>query len=212
MPPVPTTLPALVDSLLATRQNWDPTRALLVGLSGIDGSGKGWASHHLATGLEAAGLRVALLNVDGWLNLPQVRFGTDAPARHFYEHALRLEPFLATLLLPLQATRAVDLVADFAEETATSYRPHRYRFELIDIILAEGIYLFKRQIREAFDIAVWLECSFETALARALRRGQEGLSPEATISAYQTVYFPAQKHHFRLDQPREQADYVLNNG
>jgi pantothenate kinase-related protein Tda10 len=44
-------------------------RALLVGISGIDGSGKGFIATRVRDRLERLDLRVALLNVDGWLNL-----------------------------------------------------------------------------------------------------------------------------------------------
>ena len=52
---------------------------------------------------------------------------------------------------------------------------------------------------------------FETALERALQRGQEGLPPEETIRAYQTTYFPAQEIHFRVDEPQAAADVVWVN-
>jgi hypothetical protein len=34
---------------------------------------------------------VALLNVDGWLNLPAKRFSREQPGEHFYRYALRLD-------------------------------------------------------------------------------------------------------------------------
>jgi len=196
MAPRLVTLPALVDVLHAARRTHDPARALLVGLSGIDGAGKGWVAHQLQLALMEDGFRLAVLNGDGWLTLPDVRFGPDRPALHFYTHALRL----------------VDVVADFAEETATSFRRHRYCYRDVDIVLAEGIFLFRTAMRDAFDLAVWVDCPFDTALSRALVRAQEGLPPEATSEAYRTIYFPAQHHHFRVDQPQERADYVLANG
>lgn len=79
------------------------------------------------------------------------------------------------------------------------------------MVLAEGIFLFKRQHRELFDLAIWIDCSFPTALARALKRAQEGLSSAETIRAYETIYFPAQKIHSTRDSPRETADLVVSN-
>jgi uridine kinase len=102
-------------------------------------------------------------------------------------------------------------VADFAEETSTAYRPHRYQFDDIDIILLDGIFLLKREHRAHFDMTFWVDCSFETALARALERGQEGLPPEETVHAYQTIYFPAQRIHFIRDDPRRAADMIIPN-
>ena len=82
-------------------------------------------------------------------------------------------------------------MADFAEETATEYRKHAYEFEDVDIILLEGIYLLKRSHRDHFDLTLWVDCTFETALEGALQRGQEGLSAADTVRAYETVYFPS---------------------
>ena len=66
------------------------TRATLVGLSGIDASGKGYLAAKLENLLSLAGLKVALIGIDGWLNLPHIRFSMVQSGRHFYEHGLRL--------------------------------------------------------------------------------------------------------------------------
>jgi uridine kinase len=195
----------------AKRNEVPAERSVLVGVTGIDGCGKGYLAAQIAALLERQGLRVAAINADGWLNLPQKRFHPDRPAEHFYEHALRLDEMFEQLILPLQRNRTREVVADIAEETATEYRRHTYQFEDIDIIVLEGIYLLKRAYRSTFDLALWVDCSFETALERALQRGQEGLSLAETIRAYQTIYFPAQRIHFARDNPRSAADLIVPN-
>ena len=98
--------------------------------------------------------------------------------------------------------RAVRVTVDFAAETAVANCPQTYEFRDVDVVLLEGIYLLRRDLRAHYDLAIWLECSFDTALVRALRRGQEGLPPDETIRAYETIYFPAQLIHFALDLER----------
>jgi uridine kinase len=44
-----------------------------------------------------------------------------------------------------------------------------------------------------------------------LRRNQEGLPPEAMIRDYETIYFPAQRIHFRNDAPRDAATAIVVN-
>lgn len=200
-----------IAEILLKRKQTPPGRSLLVGISGIDGSGKGYLTSRMVVELHRQGKDAVGVNVDGWLNLPHHRFNAEKPAEHFYENALRLNEMFSQLILPLKASRAHDLVADFAEETATEYRPHRYIFNDIDIILVEGIYIFKRAYRHHFDLAFWIDCTFETAMERALERGQEGLPEEETIRAYQTIYFPAQRIHFDRDDPRASADFIINN-
>jgi uridine kinase len=187
------------------------SRALLVAISGIDGSGKGRVTALVASSLSALGLRVAPLSVDPWLRLPHERFDSWNPARYFYERAIRFEEMFERLVLPLRDGRSVSVEADYTEETAAAYRRHRWEFEDVDVILLEGIYLFKAPYRRHYDIACWLDCSFDTALERAVARSQEGLSPEETVRAYRSIYFPAQEIHFARDDPRGSADVVFMN-
>ncbi len=197
--------------ILRRRATVPDTRCLLVGVSGIDGCGKGYVARQLEARLALHGVTPAILNVDSWLNLPETRFKQSDPAENFYENAIRFDPFFTQLVIPLRDRRYVHVVADFTEETASQFRQHTYDFKDVSVILVEGIFLFKRQHRTHFDLAIWIDCSFPTALARAIDRAQEGLSVAKTIAAYETIYFPAQRIHLTRDNPRENADLILEN-
>src|ERR1051325_1506038 len=201
----------LVREILQRRANTPETRSLLVGVSGIDGCGKGYLATQLQAHLALHGVIPAILNADGWLNLPEKRFDQCAPAVNFYENAIRLDEFFDQLVLPLRDRRSIHLEADFLEETAADYRKHSYDYEDVSVVLVEGIFLFKPPYRKYFDLAIWIDCSFPTALARAIDRAQEGLSPANTIAAYDTIYFPAQRIHLAQDRPREHADLIFEN-
>src|ERR1051326_3845034 len=200
-----------VNRILTQRAEAPENRSLLVGISGIDASGKGYIAGQIEAHLAQRAVASTVINIDGWLNLPDKRFDTTAPAETFYASALRFDQFFSKLLIPLRDQRSIYLVADFVEETAHQYRKHVYDIKSADIILVEGIFLFKQAYRSLFDLAIWVECSFPTALARAIERGQEGLTPAKTIAAYETIYFPAQRIHFERDDPRATADVILDN-
>ena len=204
-------LDEVVRKVLERRAKIPESRSLLVGVSGIDGCGKGYLARQLQAHLALHGVIPAILNVDGWLNLPEKRFDDKAPATNFYENAIRLEQFFSQLVLPLRDRRSIHLVADFVEETASQYRKHSYDYDDVSVVLVEGIFLFKPQYRKYFDLAIWIDCSFPTALARAIDRAQEGLSPANTIAVYDTIYFPAQRIHLTQDKPRESADLIFEN-
>jgi len=206
-----TDVASAVEAILARCKAVPRTRSVLTGITGIDGSGKGYVTEHLAARLRERGVRVAAINVDGWLNLPSRRFSPTNPAEHFYDHAIRFEEMFPRLILPLKESRSCRLVAELADATdAEVYRRHVYEFADVDVILLEGIFLLKRAHRDHFDISFWMDCTFETALERALARGQEGLSPEETVRDYETIYFPAQRIHLDRDSPRGSATAVLN--
>jgi uridine kinase len=206
-------LESLTKIVTGRRSQLAADRSLLAGISGIDASGKGFVSQRLAARLESDGYRIALLNADAWLNLPHVRFASEGAdrGRHFYKNGLRLDEMFERLVLPLKANRFVRLTMDLVDETADSYRPYRCEFADIDIVLLEGIFIFKRRFAGLFDLKVWIDCSFDTAMSRALERRQEGLSESETIAAYETIYFPAQRHHLKSDDPVSAADIVFEN-
>lgn len=180
-------------------------------VSGIDGAGKGFLASQIAAALRAGGLRAEPINIDGWLNLPHERFRESNPAAHFYEHAIRFDELFGQLVLPLRDARTIRLEADFTEETAAAYRRHVYEYSDLDVILLEGIFLLKRTLVAHYDLSLWIECSFETALERAIARAQEGLSPAETTRAYRTIYFPAQEIHFRRDDPAAHSSMTVAN-
>lgn len=204
-------LPSVVEQITATRRSVPAQRAVLVAVSGIDGCGKGYVTTQIVNALQEQGVRTAGINIDGWLNLPPVRFSTVNPAEHFYDHAIRFEEMFAELVLPLRDRRSVRSEANYTEETATTYRKHVYDFSDIDVIVLEGIYLLKRAFRAYYDLSFWIECSFATALERAVVRAQEGLPPEETVAAFQRIYFPAQEIHFERDDPRGAATAIISN-
>lgn len=202
---------AVVKTILDQRPYVPAGESMLVAVSGIDGSGKGYVTAQIVAGLGQQGVHAVSINIDGWLNLPPRRFNPERPAEHFYEHAIRFDEMFEQLVLPLKRNRSVWVEADFAEETASEYRKHTYDFRNVDIIMLEGIYLLKPAFRRYYDWTLWVDCTFETALERALQRGQEGLPPAETIRAYHTIYFPAQEIHFLLDDPRSAAAAILIN-
>lgn len=200
-----------VAAIVAARERVPRARSVLVAVSGMDGCGKGYTTARIVAALRNAGLRAEGLNVDAWLNLPRLRFNAANPAEHFYRNAIRFDDMFAQLVLPLRDRRSIDIEFDFAAEPATEYTRARAVYEDVDVIVLEGIYLLKREHLAHYDLTVWIEVSFATALARAIARGQEGLPPAETIAAYETTFFPAQRLHFARDDPLHTADLVIDN-
>ena len=112
-------------SILRTRRRTARSRSTLAAISGIDASGKGHVSALLRRELERQGQRVALINVDGWLNLPESRFSQTHPAEHFYLHALRLDEMFDQLV---RLERAVARAQEHLSPELTVAAYHRIYF------------------------------------------------------------------------------------
>lgn len=186
-------------------------RALLVGVSGIDGSGKGFVGQRLEEQLSARGWKVAFIGTDPLQNPLTVRLSETLPARHFYEHVFRWRELFDDVIDPLVASRRLDVVVNAIRTDVDEYYPLRYRFDDIDIVVLEGILLFKRQLARRFDVKLWVDCTFATALARAHARNQENQPPEVIDRDYARIYHAAQRLHFELDEPRAGAEVIVVN-
>ena len=205
------TLHTVVDGILDARNTIPADQSVLIAISGIDAGGKGYFTDRLVGSLQAKGVRAVSINVDAWLSLPDRRFGTSDPPENYYHHAIRFEEMFTETIFPLRDHRSLRVEINYADETATEYRRRSLEFDNVEVILLEGIYLLKRSFQSYYDRSIWIECGFETALERAISRGQEGLPPEETIRDYRTIYAPAQEIHFQRDDPKGVADLIVNN-
>lgn len=185
--------------------------AFTVAISGIDASGKGVIAAALKNLLEENNLTVALLNIDDWQMPKSISFLKEKAAENFYHNSFRWNAFFNSLLTPLQKGRSVNVTANLIDIKDDKVYSKQYSFKMIDIILVEGIFLLMKDTSSFFDYKIWIDCSFETGLQRAIARNQEGLLPEQLIHHYNTVYYPAQLFHFKKDMPLAAADFIFNN-
>jgi uridine kinase len=187
------------------------SQAKVVAISGIDGSGKTRTAMRLGAQLESRGIRTAVLNLDAWHTSRAERFSSHDSAQVFYERAFRWSEFFATLLEPLVRHGSIDRTLEVRRLDDDSLFLKRYHYRDVTVVLVEGIFLFRREYVDRYDLRVWIDCSFETALARAYSRNQEQLSRPDLEREYAEVYFAAQKLHFELDCPRRVAHLIVSN-
>lgn len=184
-------------------------QSLLLAISGIDGSVKSTIARGVVEDLKYKNINAVLLNLDAWHNPPEIRFNKNNPAEHFYNHAYRFDDFFSLLINPLKANRSINITLELIRLPENDFYMHTYDLKNVDVIVLEGIFLFRQDLKENYDLAFWVECSFETALERALKRNQEGLSEKEIIHDYETIYFPAQRIHFEKDNPKSNVNGIL---
>ena len=191
--------------------NQNHQKHFIVAISGIDASGKGYISQKIKQELSDRNKTVFLENLDGWLNLPSIRFNDRNPAEHFYKNAFRWQQLKDNILIPYAQNQNIDCQVLYLEETWQDFEKREVKIKDYEILILEGIFLFNGDLSPLFDLKIWINCSFETALERALNRNQEGLSTLDIIKAYNEIFFPAQKIHFQQDRPQQKADIIFDN-
>ncbi len=193
-------------------------RPLLLGISGIDASGKSTLARTIADELGERGIPFASLSIDWFHTSAATRFLPSALAceppeshgRHFFDHAFRWDELFGRLVDPLAATGACRAEVGVRDMRSDAVTPTLIVHHGVRVVLLEGIFIFRREYADRFHLRLWIDCPFELALQRAVERNQEGLSPEAIQSEYARVYFPAQRYHFERDEPLKRAHMVIN--
>jgi uridine kinase len=182
-----------------------------VAISGIDGSGKGFVADLLQNELEKQNLKVANINIDPWQNPIVLRLKKENPVENFYREVFRWDDFFTQLITPMKKSGSIYLEAMLIRTDADEYYPHVYNFIDVNILLIEGIFLLKKALLNYYDSKIWIDCSFETGLQRAMARNVENLSKEQLIHDYNTYYYPAQQYHFQQDNPQKSSDIIYCN-
>ena len=188
-----------------------PDHVFTVAISGIDASGKGYIAKRLETELTAKGLRIANINIDPWQNPISIRLREENAAENFYKNVFRWDDVFARLIIPLRSTRTVHLTTRLLRTHADEYFDFEFDFRNIDTLIVESIFLFQQPYLKHYDLRVWIDCSFETGLKRAIKRNVEQLSKKKLVKDYKTYYYPAQWYHFRKDNPRGLGNIIYCN-
>jgi uridine kinase len=201
----------LLPEVLAQRSRLRPNMSLLLAVSGIDASGKGYVAAQISELLQLNGLNAVAIGIDPWLGDPRQWSGKKDAGELFYRHGIRFDDLFRALVLPLKQHRSIHLPASLRRQVDSALYSYLYDYRDVDVIVLEGIFLLKRTLRSHYDLSLWVECSFQTSLERALQRNQEGLPPALIAHDYHSIYHPAQRIHLAVDHPRGSADEIFVN-
>ena len=191
-----------------------PDYSLIVGLNGVDGSGKTTMARTLEHRLKKSGHKVLLISVDDFHNPRSVRYkrGELSPIA-FCHDSINYDAIANNALKPafemkgksvLCQTKLFDLALD--EEDA--------QFEEVTsntILLVEGIFLFRPEICPFLHVKIFLDVLFENVMQRVLSRDIATLSTEANIrERYSHKYIPGQMLYLDEVSPQSIADVVID--
>ncbi len=187
---------------------------LRVGIDGIDAAGKTVLAQEIADTLQAAGYPVIRSSVDNFHNPRELRYqrGKLSP-EGYYHDSFNLALFKEYLLYPLspQGSRRYR-TAQFDHRTDQEVRAPLLTASEDDILICDGIFLFRTELLMDWDVKIFVDIRFETSLQRALSRDLDLLgSREQVIQNYQQRYIPGQQLYFSQAHPREKADILIDN-
>ncbi|CAN5588365.1 hypothetical protein BH24DEI1_BH24DEI1_17770 [soil metagenome] len=199
-------LRTVADAVLAL-----PTAHVLrVGIDGVDGAGKTVFADELARVLQGPDRTVIRASVDAFHHPKAVRYrlGRSSP-EGFYRDSYDYAKLKEVLLEPLSpsgsgryCTAAFDHVADAPVEAPEEQSVSG------SILVFDGIFLHRAELREYWDYSVFLEVGFGVSIPRGAQRGVGSPDPKALENRR---YVEGQKLYLRECDPKRYATTVIDN-
>jgi uridine kinase len=79
------------------------------------------------------------------------------------------------------------------------------------ILLFDGVFLLRPELRDAWDLSIYLHVADDVTLSRALVRDLELFgSPDVVEERYRQRYLPGQRLYRREARPAERADIIVD--
>ena len=200
----------LLQSLAAKILALPAVHILRVGIDGVDGAGKTVFAGELARALAASGRPLITASVDGFHNPRAVRYrlGKDSP-EGFFRDSYDYPALKAALLDPLSPGGTGRYrTAIFDHRANSPIEVPEARAEPGSILIMEGIFLHRPELRDYWDFSVFLEVDFATSIPRGAQRGEGSPDPHASENRR---YVEGQRLYFQECNPKAHATVMVNN-
>lgn len=198
-------IPVFEEILADITSRKQPDRAFIIGITGIDGSGKTIFTNRLGNFLSDKGCPVQVIHIDDFHNPISIRYSGENDAENYFNLSFNLQAIVDKLLKPIHEKGSLTTELTVLDLETDSFRNKRsYSISPDTIVLLEGVFLFRKELSSYIDYYVHLDISFEECLKRGLARGGEE-------ERYQTKYIPAQKKYLAEYPPSEYANTLIDN-
>jgi uridine kinase len=205
---------ALLEDLAAMIANLDLARPIRVAIDGRTASGKTTLANELAERLKPSRREIIRTSIDGFHRPKVERYARGRHSAEGYYHDARDLPAINALLLkPLgpggdqwYRTASFDLHNDVPIEQAPQFAPADA------ILIVDGTFLQRPELREGWDLAIFVETSEHVSEQRGIARDTELLGgAETARQLYADRYRPAFALYENLAAPALAADAIINN-
>lgn len=185
-------------------------RVVRVAVDGVDGAGKTFFADELAKAIRTAGRTVIRASVDAFHHPKAIRYrlGATSP-QGFYADSYDYDLLKARLLNPLSpGGNGRYRTAAFDHRADSPVHVPEQRAEPGGILVFDGIFLHRSELRSYWDFSIFLEVGFEVSVPRGNRRFGGSPDPGAETNRR---YVEGQKIYLSSCNPRSYATLTINN-
>ena len=188
---------------------------ILCGIDGVDAAGKTTFADRLAYRLKESNRQIIRASIDGFHNPAIIRYrkGRNSP-EGYYQDSFNYHLLIEKLLKPLSSgdLKYKEVVFDYRIDGEANVPIKKADKDAI--LIMDGIFLYRPELLNYWDIKVFLDVSFDVTVQRAIKRAKSQKTPDSEqdiIDIYNCRYIPGQKLYFQEANPQEKADILINN-
>ena len=201
---------AVLDELAAVICEIQLPHPVRIAINGVDGAGKTRFADELVAPCLKSGREIIRASIDGFHNPRSIRYarGKLSPEGYFRD-SFDNDALINSLLRPLgpNGSRLYRTAAFDWRSDAPVVSPQK-RATSTAILILDGIFLFRPELKSEMDFKVFLDVTEESACQRCAER--DGSSPDMHSEAHRR-YLEGQRLYFSECNPKAQADAIIDN-
>lgn len=204
-------LPIFERILSKIEQKKRKDRAFVVGVNGIDTSGKTKFAEALGKFLLSRKHKIQVINLDDFHNPKEIRYSGDNQAENYYNKSFDIKTIINKLLIPIHRKSEFNIELDTLNLQTDKYETKKsYAFDKDTIVIFEGVFLFRKELSPFIDYKIFIEIPLKESKNRAIARDVP-LYGEEVMKKYDEKYLPAQIKYIKEFPPSEIADMIIEN-
>ena len=204
----------LLNELASCIVQIEQSHPIRVAIDGVDAAGKTTLAEELVPFIQAQGRPVIRASIDGFHHPSHVRHqrGATSPVGYYHD-SFNYQALAKWLLIPLGPQGSLEYCTVVFDYRADSERPMTLKTaETNAILLFDGVFLLRPELRAYWDFTIFVEATFEVTLARAMQRDLALFgTAEEVKQRYEQRYIPGRQLYLPECQPKERARVVIDN-
>lgn len=181
-----------ISSLILKIEEVARQKTVIVGVNGLDCAGKTTFAQKLFQLLNIKGMRATLLHIDHYNN--------NAVQKKVYE--AHIKGALTPDLLNLYYNESIDYEAAIAAISSSGQNT--------DVVIIEGVFLFKDIIVPLLDVRVLLLVTPDVARDR-FRARKEIEHDSRPLTVFDDIWLPSYNRYNEEETPEEKSDFIYHN-
>lgn len=182
----------------------------LIAIDGLDGAGKSVIVSELVDlASRDDGRPLAGVSSDGFHHPRSVRYANGKSPESFYRDSYNYAAFIESVVNPFRKGEPIT-PAVWDVDADEPVAPHPVDLPDDCVLLIDGIFLHRPELRDHWDASVWVEVPFAVSVPRGNARFPH-LSDADPEAASNRRYVGGQRLYFAEVAPWEHATWILDN-